>query len=86
VEDLAKKHLEVFVAGAVALGLLGLRLLRGASHESDERKDEKKLECGSGGSLGREQRRRTMPRLATARIRVVGQVVGSAQSTPGVDR
>ncbi len=42
VEDLAKKQPELFGAGAVALGLLGLRLLRGASQESDERKDAKK--------------------------------------------
>jgi hypothetical protein len=42
VEDLAKKQPELFVAGAVALGLLGLRLLRGATQETDEKKDERK--------------------------------------------
>lgn len=41
VEDLAKKQPELFIAGAVALGLLGLRLLRGASQDGDESKDEK---------------------------------------------
>jgi hypothetical protein len=40
VEDLAKKQPELFVAGTVALGLFGLRLLRGASQDRDERKDE----------------------------------------------
>jgi hypothetical protein len=38
VEDLAKKQPELFVAGAAALGLLGLRLLRGTNQESDEKK------------------------------------------------
>src|SRR5215831_199862 len=42
VEDLAKKQPELVIAGAVALGLLGLRLLRGAGQESDEKKDEQK--------------------------------------------
>jgi hypothetical protein len=41
VEDLAKKQPELFVAAAVALGLLGLRLLRGAGQDGDESKDEK---------------------------------------------
>jgi hypothetical protein len=38
VEDLAKTQPELFVAGAAALGLLGLRLLRGTNQESDEKK------------------------------------------------
>jgi hypothetical protein len=42
VEDYAKKRPELFVAGAVALGLLGLRLLHGVSQDRDETKDEKK--------------------------------------------
>jgi hypothetical protein len=42
VEDFAKKQPEIFVAGALALGLIGLRLLRGTSQDSDEKKDEKK--------------------------------------------
>jgi hypothetical protein len=42
VEDFAKKQPEVFIAGALALGLTGLRLLRGTSQDSDEKKDEKK--------------------------------------------
>jgi hypothetical protein len=42
VEDLAKKQPELFIAGAVALGLLGLRLLRGANQDGDETKDDKK--------------------------------------------
>jgi hypothetical protein len=40
VEDLAKKQPELVFAGAVALGLLGLRLLQGASQESDEKKND----------------------------------------------
>jgi hypothetical protein len=42
VEDFAKKQPEVFIAGALALGLTGLRLLRGTSQDSDEKEDEKK--------------------------------------------
>jgi hypothetical protein len=38
VEDLAKQRAELFIAGALALGLLGLRLLRGASQDVDEKK------------------------------------------------
>jgi hypothetical protein len=37
VEDLAKKQPELFVAGAAALGLLGLRLLRRPSQETEEK-------------------------------------------------
>jgi hypothetical protein len=42
VEDFAKKQPELFAATAVALGLLGLRFLRGTSQNADEKKDEKK--------------------------------------------
>src|SRR5262249_48763325 len=38
VEDLAKKQPELFVAGAVALGLIGLRFLRRANPEPEEKK------------------------------------------------
>jgi hypothetical protein len=38
VEDLAKKQPELFIAGAAALGLLGLRLLRRTSEETEEKK------------------------------------------------
>jgi hypothetical protein len=40
VEDLAKKQPELVIAGAAALGLLGLRLLRRTSHDGDKTKDE----------------------------------------------
>jgi len=42
VEDFAKQQPEIFVAGALALGLIGLRFLRSTSQDSDEKEDEKK--------------------------------------------
>ena len=42
VEDFAKKQPELFAATAVALGLLGLRFLRGSSQDADEKKSDKK--------------------------------------------
>jgi hypothetical protein len=42
VEDFAKKQPELFAAAAVALGLLGLRFLRGSSQDADEKKSDKK--------------------------------------------
>jgi len=42
VEDFAKKQPELFAAGAVALGLIGLRFLRSAGQNADEKKDETK--------------------------------------------
>ncbi len=41
VEDFAKKQPELFAAAAVALGLIGLRFLRGASQNAGEKKDDK---------------------------------------------
>jgi len=40
VEDLAKRQPEIFVAGAVALGLIGLRFLRGTGQNTDEKKED----------------------------------------------
>jgi hypothetical protein len=39
VEDFAKKQPELFAAGAVVLGLIGLRLLRNTGQNGDEKKD-----------------------------------------------
>jgi hypothetical protein len=39
VEDFAKKQPELFAAGAVALGLIGLRLLRNTERNDEEKKD-----------------------------------------------
>ena len=41
VEDYAKKQPELFIAGALALGLLGLRPLRSGSQDRDETKEKK---------------------------------------------
>ena len=40
IEDFAKKQPAVFVAGALALGLIGVRFLRSTSQNVDEKKDD----------------------------------------------
>jgi hypothetical protein len=40
IEDFAKKQPAVFVAGALALGLIGVRFLRSASQDTDEKKND----------------------------------------------
>jgi hypothetical protein len=41
-EDFAKKHPELLAATAIALGLIGMRFLRSASQDADEKKEDKK--------------------------------------------
>jgi hypothetical protein len=41
-EDFAKKHPELFAAAAIAVGLIGMRFLRSASQDADEKKEDKK--------------------------------------------
>ena len=42
IEDFAKKQPAVFVAGALALGLIGVRFLRSTSQDHNQNSDEKK--------------------------------------------
>ena len=42
IEDFAKKQPAVFVAGALALGLIGVRFLRSTSQDHSQNSDEKK--------------------------------------------
>jgi hypothetical protein len=40
IEDFAKKQPAVFVAGALALGLIGVRFLRSTSQNADDKKND----------------------------------------------
>ena len=42
VEDFAKRQPTIFVAGALALGLLGVRFLRSAGHDAGQDAEDKK--------------------------------------------